>query len=316
MGLVMDSGMDFMTWDFWNENSDAIRSVVWVVATFVGILVLIVRGAVAGAAVSQAKTAHRGNVSDRFSTAITNLRHKEGPVRLGAVHTLERISEESERSHWSIMDNLAAHVRRERPRVKYGYKEPLDLDVQEALRVLGSRSKFFRKRDQEKGWALDLSGADLTGADLQNVNFDGSNFRGAVLRKCDLRGASLKRADLSGAILEGVNVKGGDLSEANLREADIRFANLREACFDGANLWCAKLEASSLGGAKLNYALLWKADLRGASTVGVQLKGALLGEANLVWATVRLSDFEGACGLGAIGWPAKKSKSSNEAACA
>ena len=213
----------------------------------------------AGALVFTARNftlSREGQVTDRYTKAITQLGSKKLDVRIGGIYALERIARDSRRDHPTVMEVLTAFIREhshepwpppDHPATRTRSPRP---DVQAAVTVVGRRDA---KRDiRYRG--VDLSGADLAGADLYGAHLHRADLRGA-----DLRGAELGKANLSRAFLGGA-----DLTGATLRDATLRDAFLGDAF---------------LGDADLGDAFLVGADLRVADFTRVPLRGALLGGA-------------------------------------
>jgi hypothetical protein len=60
---------------------------------------------------SQLAATQEQNITDRFSKAVELLGHDNAPVRIGAIYALERISQDSSRDYWRVMEVLSAFVR-------------------------------------------------------------------------------------------------------------------------------------------------------------------------------------------------------------
>ncbi len=290
------------TLQFWTSDSEQVRNLIWTVATLIGLPVLLIRARAnqvsARAAASQAKTGERGKLADRFAAAIADLSCESEVKKIGAVHALETLAYETEKDHWMIMELLAAHVRQSQAK---GGTRPraITVDVEQALKALGSRGVAYARQDAKRGWKMNLSDIDLTGASLAGCRFGGANFAGTSLSHSDLGDIDLSNADLSNVNLDGASMRNAKLARANLRRSSLRGCNLREACLTEANLWGADLTGSLLGDASMNHALMWSAVLSGASMVGSKIEGALLGEAKLENAILSKGTLENACLLGA-----------------
>ena len=136
-------------------------------------------------------------------------------VRLGAIYALDRISKDSRRDHWTIMETLTGFVREQAPwppRQPIGNPfvqlqvggggdetkgentpaeetekgaEPLGAqirpptDIQAVLTVLGRRDERARKLDQAARRRLGLRNTDLRGADLFGAHLQGADLRRA-----------------------------------------------------------------------------------------------------------------------------------------
>lgn len=128
------------------------------------------------------KATEEKQITERFSQAVGFLGKPELEVRLGGVYALERISRDSKKDYWQIIEILTAYVRTNGKKVKQTNLE--DADLQES----------------------DFSGADLTNANLARANLAGASFERADLSKANLSGAILDNANFSGAILTGANL--------------------------------------------------------------------------------------------------------------
>ena len=188
-------------------------------------------------------TAEQGLLTERFIRAIELLGSDRLQIRLGGIYALERIAQDSERDHWTVMETLCAFARErtQAPRLAPGSQEspageenehakptflPPETDVQAALTVIGRRSKERRKWEKKENKRLDARGAHLEKADFARAHWEGADLRGT---------------HLEGAILQGAHLEGTDLWGAHLEGTDLRRAHL-----EGANLWLAHLEGADL----------------------------------------------------------------------
>jgi hypothetical protein len=167
----------------------------------------------------------RGQLTDRFSEAVTQLADASAVVRMGGIYALEQVANDWPEYAPTVADVLAAFVRE---RAIPGGK--VEASVQAALTVLGGPSVSSVHR------ALDLSGANLQGASLQ----------GAVLNQVDLSGADLTGAMLVDAHLVRSEMVGANLSDADLSAADLRDANLHRATLDQTDFYRAAVWGTRL----------------------------------------------------------------------
>jgi hypothetical protein len=169
-------------------------------------------------------------ITERFTQAVEQLGSEQMAVRLGAIYALERISKDSVKDHWTIVETLAAYIREKAPwnaDKEAAVDETEDkeykpaTDVQAALTVLGRREHWDTESENRY---IDLSGTDLRGANMCELNFDKANFWGSHMKRANLGGTHLARAGLVDAHLE----------EAILWVADLTDAETLGACFTGA----------------------------------------------------------------------------------
>jgi len=150
-------------------------------------------------------------------------------TRLGAIYTLERISQESEREYWPIMETLTAYVREHAhwqpltdyspspvtklPPLRMRVLEPQhrpNADIQAILTVLGRRDETRRQQDEAEKRSLDLRATDLRGAKLKEAHLKGAILLGAHLEcallaesapaRCPTRGSAPGRFQPRGSV--------------------------------------------------------------------------------------------------------------------
>ena len=180
----------------------------------------------------QADTAEQGLITDRLNKANESLDKKDDkepviPVRIGALHSLGRIAEDSLRDHITIMEMLCSYIRYNSPRKTKTTKQgnPLREDIQTALTVIGRRG-------------VSASGKkSLAKEAAQRYRMD--------LQECDLRGAILSRA----------NLRGARFWNSNMNHATFDNADLSNAWFDDAIL-----NDAWFGNAKMDRAWAWECD--------------------------------------------------------
>ncbi|WP_231592196.1 pentapeptide repeat-containing protein [Methanosarcina sp. Kolksee] len=266
-------------------------------------------------------TAREGQITERFTRAVDQFGSKELEIRLGGIYALERISMESDKDYWPIMEILTVYVRKnssaeivESKRItplamdiqanesttrKVSEVRKVSLDIQAVLTVirrrndpinagkpirLNLRKTYLRETDL---YEANLKGADLEGVDLTGANLEGADLEGAHLEGADFEGAHLEGANLQGANLRGANFTGAHLEGANLKGVDFTeidftdYTIIKEANFEGAHLEGANLTEACLCEANLTKAHFEGANLQGANLRGANFTGAYLCEANL-----------------------------------
>ena len=237
---------------------------------------------------AQTNTDRERRITESFAKAAELLGSEKLATRLGGIYTLERLSHESEREYWAIMETLTAYVREHAPwpsrqavfrpfmQLPGGgmaeiaeqsprsdgsadqEKEPEPsserigpaTDVQAILTVLKRRKEEMRNRKGEDQ-CLNLSTTDLRGADLE-----GAHLEEAILIRTRLEGAYLGNAYLEGAYLMGAYLKGANLMGAHLEDADLMGAHLEDADLKGAHLEGAYFKGANFMGAHLERAKL------------------------------------------------------------
>ncbi|MBY8880679.1 pentapeptide repeat-containing protein [Actinacidiphila acidipaludis] len=202
----------------------------------------------------------RGQVTERFRSAVEQLASPEPEIRIGGIYSLEHVLAESPQDHMAVVSVLAAYIRNhtdaapgrpgilpedhnaDRPAPPWGTQP--SQDVQAAVDVLARRPHRHEPRRLDLRGAVligltlrsfefttapRLSPMFLTSADLRGADLRGTDFRRTILNGADLRRACLVHARLAGVALHGADMRQTLLTDADLREADLGAADLRDA---------------------------------------------------------------------------------------
>ncbi len=208
------------------------------------------------------------SITQRFTDAVHQLGNNQLDIRLGGIYALERIAKDSARDHWTIMEILAAYVRK---RTRDLNSDQYHEDVQSVIFVLGRRNRWN-----------DQNNINLIETKLNGISFECTNFDGAIMRSIQLRNSKLMKSSFRDADLEEANIRGADLTNANLEGANLTNANLSGATLYNANLRNARLDGAILTGVLLRVAPLLKK------------KKPHLKDAILTGADITSADFTGA----------------------
>ncbi len=204
-----------------------------------------------------------GQFTDRFTKAVAQIGDDKLEVRLGGLYALERISKDSPKDYWTVMEILSAYVREKAKRKDEVVKNTesssstnannqtvelkeipkIATDVQTVLTIIGRRK--IEQDSNRLTDSINLNGVDLHSAELQNINlsrvsFVGSNLSNAMLFGTNINLSFLVATNLSYANLSYTNLSGSSLVGANLRGANFDNTILGTAQFDGADLRDAK----------------------------------------------------------------------------
>jgi hypothetical protein len=124
----------------------------------------------------------QGQVTDRYTEAVSQLGNESSPVRVGGVYALERIGHDSTKDRTTIIYVLGTFIR-ERSTVPKRTEEPPE-DMTAAIRAAGRLLPLGPEKIK-----LNLTGADLRNTDLSDLPEDQVLLEGA-----NLEGAKLPRA--------------------------------------------------------------------------------------------------------------------------
>jgi len=209
-------------------------------------------------------------ITESFSKAIEQLGSDKLEVRLGGIYALERISQESPRDYWTVMENLTAFVRERTQRTEAERTvRPRDQRLAEGAYSLwenagrpGGRSDEFWAKAVEQEKYGEPPAADIVAVltvlrrrskenrDLEANNLWHLTFRDAVLKRASLIAAHLERSSFWNAHLEYASLWETHFDHAFLRGTHFEGAYLKEAHFEEAELAEAHLEGADLSDAK------------------------------------------------------------------
>lgn len=180
-----------------------------------------------------------------FTWLVERLESDNAALRLGAIHTLERIARDTAEAHWPIMEFFCDYLH-ERIPWRDSEQPPALADapeLQATLEVLGRRARMheYGKELRLNLTDLDLRGANLVGAHLERARLNGSHLEHAMIGACHLEYAVCDGAVFDDAWMNRVSLLG-----ASLRQASFLGARLVRAIFSGANLQEARFDGVDL----------------------------------------------------------------------
>lgn len=286
----------------------------------------------------QVELTREGQVTGRYVEAIKLLGSSNLYERLGGIYSLERIMNDSDKDHRTVVEVLSAFIRTPvcastesgtaTDAAGQGNSEPHRRespapDTTAALAVIGRQpARGNASMTDLRGAYLagtilrdislpdaNLQGSDLTGVVLESADLSGSHMAsatltGACLRECDLSQIIAPEIDLTGATVEATTLTNAVLPRARLVGADLSSGQLLHADMTRADLTGACMARASLRYARLEHAVLNQATLEGADLTHADLVGAVLIDADLTGAgldkaNLAHADLDGALLAGA-----------------
>jgi uncharacterized protein YjbI with pentapeptide repeats len=252
----------------------------------------------------------KGQVTDRYNAAITNLGSGSVDMRLGGIYALQRLMQDTSSEQPTIIAVLCAFARDQsamdaKPGGSAGGPAAPQTDVQAALTVIGNRDTASDAHvtiidlDHALLPTAALQSLRLAYANLADADLAGANLTDAQLGAAKLIGANLTSANLSATDLDNANLTGANLTSVQLTNADLRNANLSGANFTGATFSNVSLDGASFFSANLTKAVLAGEILPGlvfatANLTGTDFSGSTLTNGYLVAAELADGKFANA----------------------
>jgi hypothetical protein len=119
----------------------------------------------------------QGQVTDRYTKAVSQLGDPSSPVRIGGVYALERIGHDSAKDRTTIIYVLGAFIR-ERSKVPERAEEPPE-DVMAVIRAAGRPLPLCPEKIKLNLRDTDLRNTDLSDLPKDQVLLEGANLEGA-----------------------------------------------------------------------------------------------------------------------------------------
>ena len=213
---------------------------------------------------------------------------------MGGIYALERISNESEKDYWPIMEILTAYVRKNSSIEVGGNRrvthismdiqvndskkdeieevEEISLDIEAILTVHWKTEVFlwfWRIHSFESVKNLFKVIASLKEFHFERANFGYAYLENAYLGWSHFRQAIFVYAHLENAYLGHAYLENAVFIDSHLGNADFSWANLKDAL-----LIKADMKGTIFRGTHLEYADLYEAHLEGAYFIGADLRGA------------------------------------------
>lgn len=217
----------------------------------------------------QAAAFEDGQITERFSRSIEQLGsvdekgNKNIEIRVGGIYALERISKNSEKDFWPIMEILTSYLREVSLKDKEFieakvkdetlglYEKVLSAEIQAAITVIGRRDITYEKKNkigihlagsylpysiiyQPNFQDAIMSHVNFSKSLIYNANFEEtllnrSNFKGAYAFDANFKNASLTAANFEDTTISGSSFRGADLKSVKWIMADLKEADLTEA---------------------------------------------------------------------------------------
>ena len=256
-------GIPYLIYDNWQwliDNHEIVRNYVLVIAAMVALPLSIWRSKVAQDTLNHQTSVH---ITTIYKDSITHLASEKPSIRLAAIHTLRKVSEDSDFYKAVILEILYSFL-------KENSRELLDLiGISANYSSSEDDSKLEKALDKHRAEYLDqFSEAVKLIIDISNklnrqVCFDNkTNLQEISLYPFSLNfpfnrpfmNNPFRRvgADLFKASLQMVDLSGADLRYAMLQNANLKEAYLTSANLEDADLINANLEGTHLRGCKYN----------------------------------------------------------------
>lgn len=219
----------------------------------------------------QSQTAIDSQINDRFTRAVEQLGSDNLTIRIGGVHALGKIAEDSPRDAQTIIDILCSFVRAQTNHIDYKeaikndegeYHEPR-MDIQDSINVIGR--DVFAKLNKNLEYAylpkVRMIELNLTATNFGEAYLHGAIFYNSVFDYCDFYQSDLSQLNCSKSnflnpMFIGINMEyarfagttfnsiiwgnsklvGVTFQESELNEVHFQRVNFLEAVFNNSKI--------------------------------------------------------------------------------
>ncbi|MCX5357356.1 pentapeptide repeat-containing protein [Streptomyces sp. NBC_00124] len=243
--------------------------------------------------------AREGQVTERFTAAVTQLGDPSPDVRLGGIYALERIMRDSPKDQRSIVGVLSAYIR-----AHCGGAGSGPLGARDVVAVTAAATAVAERRpgpDDEE--LVNWSGCLLADVSVEGAYLPYSDLSKTKLSRIDLYGGDLSFSDLSHASLDDVSLGGVNFTESVLTGVDLTedqpsvegaLSILQDTNFARCDL--TRTNFSQLGFAHIDFRLadLTDANLSRTKVLPVQNEPFAIGRTSFEGATLANTNLDGA----------------------
>jgi uncharacterized protein YjbI with pentapeptide repeats len=201
--------------------------------------------------IKQQEINQEGQITDRFTKAVSQIGSEDMEVRLGGLYALERIGKDSPKDFKTIMEIISSYIREKSPYVRAQSQKALLSKIDKSLKgrnASGSYQEVEGRMKTDIQTALTIIG--------RRIEPEGAPADSLDLSKSKLNDANLKNARFAKLILEDSDLRRADLTQADLADANLMYANLSAAKLNGANLSHALICGVSFAGSNMKEASL------------------------------------------------------------
>ena len=249
------------------SGSVTIRNLGLVVAGVVALTVALWRTWIAK---TEADTARRDLVHQRYQRGAEMLSDDRVMVRLSGISSLERLAHQHpEIIHVEVVQLLCTYLRRFEPSEEHSadmcFSNMVEgrwfEEIASVLQVLGSRSARQRTIERNEGIRLNLRDVNFghglhfpSGTDLAHAYLVDSNLSQVALEHADLSDTKASSVQFGGASLRGSKFARAECVVSCFFNADLRDVDFSDAHLSGANLRSARVSGANFAGCRLDGA--------------------------------------------------------------
>ena len=208
-----------------DSKAEVLRLIGWGMGGVLAAIGVIALNRRAAALDKQNSLTKKGNMDERFKTAVQNLGGERASGRIAAFYQFYYLAKDNIDKNFknSILEILCAHLRQmTRFPSKVG-SYPTE-ECQSMLDIL-----FRRAQNIFAGMEANLSGADIGGADLRDAQIQRAKFENTTISNADFWHANVSGTDFSGADASKAYFYSTDVQHASFDRADLRGADFSHA---------------------------------------------------------------------------------------
>lgn len=282
LGSAVALRWDWVSTDFWEwvrsapsgdeSGSTTIRNIGLVAGGIVALMLALWRSWIAQ---TEANTARKDLVHQRYRRGAEMLADDRVMVRLSGISSLERLArQDPEIIHIEVVQLFCAYLRRFEPPDDHSADKYFTNmvegrwfeEIAAIMQAVGRREVRQRALEREENLKLNLVGVNF-GHGLHFPEY--TDLSCAVLNDANMSQVTLENANLSDVLASGTKIGGAQLRGSKLTRAecvasDFYNADLRDVDFSDAHLFGAILRSARVSGANFAGCRLDGADVSGA----------------------------------------------------
>lgn len=193
----------------------------------------------------QIEIATESQINDRFTRAMEQLGSENLTIRIGGVHALGKIAEDSPRDAQTIIDILCTFVRDQTRNDEYkksrkganGVFLLPRADIQDAITVLGRGQFSLFHKNLERAYLpkVKMINADFSNTSFSNTVLHSTHIFNSKFENCTFFKTQMIKSKIEDVLFQNTNFVSSDMSDSVITSSTIEKTNMDNVILSGVN---------------------------------------------------------------------------------
>ena len=169
------------------------------------------------------------DLAEQINKTITLMGNDKDYVKIGAIYSLNQITENYKNSYNLVQNILTSYMRDHAKWTNVDYSS--NIELRQSILIALNNIREHNSKTQ-----IDLSGIDLRDLILKSINLKNINFVESHFNSSDLKGSNFDNSVISGSTFNNANLENTSFINCDLRYSSLKKATILNANFSGADL--------------------------------------------------------------------------------